>query len=306
MAPRRTEIADTLRQRFLSALHLGLLAPGARLPSVRELAIEFGVDRRVAAAAYHALEREGLVELRQRSGIFFAPPHATGASSPSVDWVVDVLVQGATRGIAAPDFAERFRRYVSALPLRAACVECNDDQIDSLREELRAEYGFETQGVDADALLAGLAMPELRRADLLVTTLFHAGEVKEVAEYLRKPWLAVSYRMDVFAAVARLLAEGVVYFVVTDERFAVKLREIFATIVGGANLHPLVEGDDDLTQIPPDVPVYVTRAAHRRLRDPALLSRVVPESGVFSRESERELLTFVVRANMQASADRAG
>ncbi|NUR35231.1 MAG: hypothetical protein HOQ30_14575, partial [Gemmatimonadaceae bacterium] len=33
MVDRRTHIADTLRQRILSGLHLGTLRPGARLPS---------------------------------------------------------------------------------------------------------------------------------------------------------------------------------------------------------------------------------------------------------------------------------
>jgi len=42
------------------------------------------------------------------------------------------------------------------------------------------------------------------------------------------------------------------------------------------------------------------------LRDPALLARVIPESRVFSPASARELLAFVVRANMQAMAPRGG
>ena len=302
----RAQIADALRQRFLSALHLGLLEPGARLPSVREIAAEFGVDRRAAAAAYHTLKREGLVELRQRSGIFFAPPRPTtnGGALPSADWVVDVLMQAAARGIPAPDFAARFHGYVGALRLRTACIECNDDQVAALCEELTVHYGFQATGVDVDALLAGEATAEVRRADLLVTTPFHAGEVKDVAEGLGKPWVAVSFRMDVFAAIARLLPAGPVYFVVADPRFASKLREVFATVGAASNLHPLIEGRDDLARIPPGAPTYVTRAAHRRLRDPALLARVTPESRVFSPESARELLSFVVRANMQAVAPR--
>jgi hypothetical protein len=185
-------------------------------------------------------------------------------------------------------------------------VECNDDQIDSLCEELGADYGFETHGVDVDALLAG-ATAEVRRADLLVTTPFHAGEVKEIAERLGKPWMAVSFRADVFAAVARLLPAGPVYFVVTDERFARKLRKIFSTQGAAANLHPLIVGRDDLDHLPPGAPTYVTRAARRRLggerpADDRLLARLIPESRAFSHESARELLTFLVRANMRAVA----
>lgn len=304
VATQRVRIADALRQRFLTASHLGLLEPGGKLPSVRELAAEFDVDRRVVTAAYHLLEREGLVQLRQRSGIYFAPPHGTGATSPNADWVVDVLLQGSARGVPAPALPERFRRYLDTLRLRAACIECNDDQVGALCDELRADYGFETSGVDIDSLLAAGTLPDVHRADLLVTTPFHAGEVKEVAERLGKPWVAVSFRADVFAAVASLLSAGPVYFVVTDPRFATKLRKIFVTLPSASNLHLLIEGVDDLSRIPSSAPTYVTRAARRHLTDAGLLARVIPESRVFSHESERELLTFVVRANMEAVANR--
>lgn len=304
MTTQRVQIADALRQRFLSASHLGLLEPGAKLPSVRELAAEFDVDRRVVSAAYHLLEREGLVQLRKRSGIYFAPPHETRVTTPNADWVVDVLLQGSARGVPAPALPERLRRCVDTLRLRAACIECNDDQVDALCDELRADYGFETSGVDVDTLLAAGSLPEVERADLLVTTPFHVGEVKEVAEKLGKPWVAVSFRADVFAAVARLLPAGPVYFVVTDTRFATKLRAIFAAFQSAANLHPLIEGIDDLSRIPSTAPTYVTRAARRRLTDAGLLARFIPESRVFSPDSARELLTFVVRANMEAVANR--
>ena len=300
----RTQIADVLRQRILSALHLGMLEPGARLPSVRELAAEFDVDRRVVSAAYHLLEREGLVELRQRSGIYFAPPHSTSAASPTADWVVDVLMQATSRGIPAPALPERLHRYLDTLRLRTACVECNDDQVGALCEELGADYGFETHGVDVDRLLAGVTT-EVHRADLLVTTPFHAGEVKEVAERLGKPWLAVSFRTDVFAAVARLLPTGPVFFLVIDKRFAKKLHDIFAKLAHAENLYPLVVGDDDLNQLPSTVPTYITRAAQRRLAeerllDERLLARLIPERRAFSHESARELYGFLVRANMRA------
>ena len=67
MTPKHTDIAGKLRQRFFSGLHLGILEPGIRLPSANEIAVEMGVDRRVVLQAYRELEREGIVELRQRS-----------------------------------------------------------------------------------------------------------------------------------------------------------------------------------------------------------------------------------------------
>ena len=315
---RRDEVVDVLRQRFLSASHLGLVAPGAKLPSARDVSRELSVDRRVVLAAYRMLEREGIVELRQRSGIYFAPAAAGTLADASRrgDWMVDVLHQGIAHGTPAPALAELVHRHVSTLRLHAACLECNDDQIDLLRAELGADYGFASSGVEIDplhddtALLAGDGPaeppPALRRADLLVTTPFHASEVKAVAERLGKPWIAVTLRADLFAEIARRLAAGPVFAVVADPRFAYKLGRIYASTPGASNFRALVVGRDDLRQIPAGAPVYVTRLGRERPDGAPLAGQVIVEPRVFSSDSARELLAFVVRANMRAVSAEGG
>ncbi len=322
MPLRPADIAALLRRRFFSDVHLGLLAPGDRLPSARELAAELGADRRAVLAAYHALERDGLVELRQRSGIYFADngTPAGAALSRRSAWVVDFLLRGFAEGLPAPDAPERLHQYLRTLRLRAACVECNDDQRDALCAELAADYGFEADGVDVDALVEATASPRgvaplaARRADLLVTTPFHAGEVKEAAARLGKPWLAATLRSDLFGEIARRLPAGPVYFVVTDPRFATKLTHIFADAPGASHLIVLPADRGALAQVPERAPVYDTRPARARLERAAagapelaaVLARVPPEPRAFAAESARELLTFVVRANMEALAARDG
>lgn len=308
MPQRRTAIAETIRQRLFSSLHLGVLRPGDRLPSVRDLAAELDVDRRVVLAAFRELESDGLVELRERSGIYLANPGAPGGETLSrrSRWVVDFLLRGLAEGIAAPETPDRLQQYLGTLRLRAACVECNDDQIDSLAAELRADYGLEPSGVDIETLVSNRAVPsEVRRTDILVTTPFHAGPVKEVAERLGKPWVAVSLRANVFTEAARMLPAGPVYFVVRDPRFAEKLGKIFEAAPGAANLRAFVVGRDLVERIPAGVATYLTGAARERLGPGSpLAARVTPESRAFAAESARDLLMFVVRANMEALAGR--
>jgi GntR family transcriptional regulator/MocR family aminotransferase len=55
------QIEDQLRQ----AIREGLLRPGARVPSTRDLARQLGVSRRVAVDAYAQLAAEGYLSLRQ-------------------------------------------------------------------------------------------------------------------------------------------------------------------------------------------------------------------------------------------------
>lgn len=306
MASRRDEIADTLRQRVLTGLHFGTIGPGDRLPSVRALESELDADPRVILAAYRRLEGEGLVELRPRSGIYVAPTSfVSGEMLPqTAEWVVDVLVQALGRGIPAIELPERMRRCLETLRLRAACLECNQDQITDLCAELHRDYGLETHGTDIDALRAGEMPHEVRRADLLVTTSFHGPEVQQLAKQLSKPWIVVSLRADYLAEVSRLLSRGPVYFVVADLRFAAKLPRIFSTSTDVANLRVLVANGTDLHGLPESAPIYVTHAARSTLDELELPGHVMPAMRMFSAESARQLLTFIIKSNVAAMLAR--
>jgi hypothetical protein len=181
------------------------------------------------------------------------------------------------------------------------CVECNDDQTAGLCEELHADYGLDTAGANVYELLGEREPPgDVRRTDLLVTTAFHAGEVRELAERWGKPWIAVALRGDLFADVARMLTTGPVYFVVTDPRYAVKLRQIYAENLGFPRLRVRVCGQDDVADIPDGAPTYVSPTARRALGDSPLVARRAPEPRAVAGESARELLAFLARANAAA------
>ena len=61
---------EQIGQRVKEAVAAGLMAPGDRLPSVRELARELAINPNTVARAYEALERDGVIVRRQGSGCF--------------------------------------------------------------------------------------------------------------------------------------------------------------------------------------------------------------------------------------------
>lgn len=63
---------EQLRLAVIEAVRDGRLAPGARLPTVRELAGELGLAVNTVARAYRELEAAGIVETRRRLGTFVA------------------------------------------------------------------------------------------------------------------------------------------------------------------------------------------------------------------------------------------
>src|SRR2546430_2422057 len=86
-------VTETLRQLVFNKQHLGLLAPGTRLPSVRAIARELGVNPKLALVAYRVLESEGVVEVRSRAGVFVAAPGRISKTSSASEWMVNTLVE---------------------------------------------------------------------------------------------------------------------------------------------------------------------------------------------------------------------
>ncbi|MBL6456254.1 PLP-dependent aminotransferase family protein [Belnapia sp. T6] len=78
-------IGEAIKGRIAS----GLLGPGARLPSTRALAAEWGVSRTTVTAAYEQLIAEGYLEARQGArtrvaqGVGPAPPSAAPGGAPA-------------------------------------------------------------------------------------------------------------------------------------------------------------------------------------------------------------------------------
>src|SRR5689334_18694829 len=97
----RDAVAEALRSRIVSGLHVGRLTGGDRLPPTRVLAAEFSVNERVVLAALRTLADEGFVELRPRSGAYVVPPHpAAGGALPGLGaWLITMLVQARARGL---------------------------------------------------------------------------------------------------------------------------------------------------------------------------------------------------------------
>ena len=75
-------LTDQLAARFAERIRQRLLAPGARLPSVRECARRHEVSPTTVVAAYDQLLAQGLVEARAQRGFYVRGPLAEAAPEP--------------------------------------------------------------------------------------------------------------------------------------------------------------------------------------------------------------------------------
>lgn len=304
---RREDVLAVVRRRVLAGMRHGGIRRGDRLPSVRMVADELGADARHVLAAYRELAREGLVELRPRSGIYAAVGPIAGDGPPPVSWAVDVFLDAIGRELPAPAAVEWLRRSLETLRLRVLVVARTADQRAGISRELRVNYGLETDELDLDDFVAGHeatadAERLLRRADLVVTTEGGADLVEPVAHAAGRPVVLASVRPDLVGDEWRSLLQGPVFVVVTDRRFGELVGEYLAGVPGSHNVRTIVAGEDSLEPITEDAAVYATTSARARLGDVRLPGRLLPPARIFSAESSRELLGWMVRANLAAHA----
>lgn len=300
-------IVETLRGRILRGLQTKTLLVGDRLPSARVLAREFAVDFRVILNAYRVLSSEGLVDLRARGGVYVS---ANGLGSPGVPplpetWIVDVLNQSLARETPPAELYEWIRRCTETLRLRALVVGSTEDQVYGLCRELSDDFGLEAEGLTADRVRAAPRDPQVRRADLFVTTKAHAEWMRDFASELQKPVIVIDVRPDLLTGEWALLLRQPVYVIVATEDFGRMLREFFKDVEGVENLHVLVFGRDDLAEIPADAPTYVTQRVRASLGNEKLGGRILPAARTIRSESARDLFAFIVRSNIAAMAGRA-
>jgi len=113
-APVYEQVANQTRRLIAS----GVLRPGLVLPSVRQLAVDLGVNLNTIARAYRLLETEGFLVIRDRAGVAVAAPAAEiehFARSKLLDQLRTSLARLRQAGMTTEELLTIMRREVLAL-----------------------------------------------------------------------------------------------------------------------------------------------------------------------------------------------
>lgn len=302
-----SDLVDALRDQLANAMHLGHIEPGDRLPSIRDLSRRFGVTTYAAVHAYEALAAEGLVEKRGRSGMYAAAQDSTGQGllGETALWLVDVLAGAWEHQIKVPHVPDLVRRWTAAVRLRAACVDSDGDTLTALCADVANHFGMESRPVHPEELATGAergrgqAAHPLHDTDVLITTAYHAAEVRRVAEMLGKPLLVAGVNPEHARAVENCLRQRDLTVVCADARFGERVRGMRGGRYASRVRVVLADDRAALAALDPADPVLLTRAAHERL-DGAELRPLVPLSPFISPVCARSLTELLVRFNVEA------
>jgi GntR family transcriptional regulator len=115
---RRSGVATYLQivQQTKQALRLGLLEPGDRLPTAREVVEATAINPNTVLKAYRELEREGLVEARRGLGTFVRRTLGSApADSPLRGELADWAARARAAGLEREDVTALFASVLEQL-----------------------------------------------------------------------------------------------------------------------------------------------------------------------------------------------
>ena len=103
-----------LRDQIAASVGRGMLKPGERLPTMRQVAVALSIDLNTVQRAYAELEREGIIGMVRGRGSFVAeaarPARAAAARETAERLAAQVAAQAQAAGVALDDLAAALAR----------------------------------------------------------------------------------------------------------------------------------------------------------------------------------------------------
>lgn len=101
-----TPFYEQIKRQIKGQIAFGSLAPGAPLPSIRDLALSLLLNPNTVARAYRELEVEGLITTRKGKGCFVSEDSARrvrAARTDELDRLLDETLEQASRQGLSPE-----------------------------------------------------------------------------------------------------------------------------------------------------------------------------------------------------------
>jgi GntR family transcriptional regulator len=176
---------DQLVTQISLLIAAGVLAPGSRLPSVRDLASRIDVHRNTVMAVYNTLESYGVVTIKAGSGVRVLEPKSPGAPSGwrggvalghmAARFIAEAREQGHTDAA----LREAFELAMAPRPMRRiVVVDPHADFHPLYRRELGAVFAIPVETLTLDGVRA--IGPDGLDDAALLTSMYHLQPLREV------------------------------------------------------------------------------------------------------------------------------
>jgi GntR family transcriptional regulator len=219
---------------LLTALHMGKVRAGDRLPSVRQVAQRNRINLKTAFAIYQRLQMEGYVSLRAGSGAFVSDIDQANLEQTyclSIFKTIRSNISEVSRLKVGPrEYSKLVQSFVNKSRLksaRVAVVECNEEQINVFAHDISSKVGITVHPL----LLSQLESPDRRTAralskvDYFATTHFHFKQVNSLIAKYQKKLLQLSLNPAFVPGIVAAAHRGPVLMMVSNADYFPAFRQ---------------------------------------------------------------------------------
>lgn len=195
--PLREQLAAQLELKILA----GTLAPGERLPSVRDLARDLRLHANTISAAYRQLEAAGHVRLRRGAGVFVrSPDSGSMETAGDLDTMIRLALSTAFRkGYTLTQVRAAVKRWLgAAAPTRVIVTDPSLGMAELMAHELAGVLSVPIEARDLEELER---TPEVLEGTLGVALPFHIERLRR----MRSSAAVESVTLEIPAAARQLI-----------------------------------------------------------------------------------------------------
>jgi DNA-binding transcriptional regulator YhcF (GntR family) len=226
---------EQVKGQLLSAIYCGKIKEGDRLPSIRELADDLGVNYKTVRRIYLNLAEEGYLEMMRGSGAFLKKRSGEDNYEQMRRRAVFKLLNEVTEkarnlGLTTQQFARLFDGLTTGANLRKLNLAVVDHEEEAFifSRELRSRLGAEVVPISLDAGTEEIS--KAKEVDYLLTTSWHMDEVRTLAESIGKPVLEIKPSHQIYTEVLAAARDQNIAVVIQDERTMHASHEIFMNL----------------------------------------------------------------------------
>jgi DNA-binding transcriptional regulator YhcF (GntR family) len=250
----KNSLFEQAREQLITALHLGRLRSGDRLPSVRQMALRNNLNSKTAFAIYQKLKEEGYIEIRTGSGAYISDMERLDLNQTyclSIFQLIKTnLAQASQLKIEPRQYCELVRNFIDKSQLatiQAAVFECNEEQIQLFASEISKHLNVRVFPVNLNQLEPTETKLEklLTGMDYFITTDYHFNQVKELGEKYKKKTVQIRLNPDFVPALIAAARRKGLLMIVSDIRFFPAFRRNMLSIGIPAALLEQITAIDD-------------------------------------------------------------
>ncbi len=228
---------EQIKGQLLSAIYCGKIQEGDRLPPMRELSEDLGVNYKTIRKIYLRLAEERLIEIVQGSGAFLqkrsgGDTYEDMRRRAIFKLLSEVSERARQLGLPAQKFARLLDGYLTGSNLRRLRLVVVDHEEEAFifARELKMRVLADVDPIPLVEEPSPEDVAKIRASDYLLTTSWHLDDVKKLGERFDKKVVEIKPSHAIYTEILTAARDHDVGIVIQDERTMHASWEIFMNL----------------------------------------------------------------------------